>query len=117
MCSHRGIGLITNAFIIIIIHLTQQCFLSTGKDLPWNFIHGLYEFAIYGGRVDNPFDLRVLVSYLRQFFESGVINAQGKNKRLGPLRMPTSTNIRVRTNAWGPAYAHLYKQGRLAWRG
>ncbi|KAK7096855.1 hypothetical protein V1264_003902 [Littorina saxatilis] len=67
---------------------------SAGKDLPWNFVHGLYEFAIYGGRVDNPFDMRVLNSYLRQFFEPGVINAQGKNKRLGPLRMPTSTNIR-----------------------
>ena len=66
-----------------------------GKDMPWNFIHGLYEFAIYGGRVDNPFDLRVLVSYLKQFFEPGVINTQGKNKRLGPLRMPSSTNIKV----------------------
>ncbi|XP_076467409.1 LOW QUALITY PROTEIN: cytoplasmic dynein 2 heavy chain 1-like [Babylonia areolata] len=65
-----------------------------GKELQWNFIHGLYEFAIYGGRVDNPFDTRVLVSYLKQFFDTGVISAQGKGKRLGPLRMPTSTNIK-----------------------
>ncbi|KAL8606248.1 Cytoplasmic dynein 2 heavy chain 1 [Nucella lapillus] len=64
-----------------------------GKEVPWNFIHGLYEFAIYGGRVDNVFDLRVLVSYLHQFFESGVINDKSKNKRLGPMRMPISANI------------------------
>ncbi|XP_076446844.1 LOW QUALITY PROTEIN: cytoplasmic dynein 2 heavy chain 1-like [Babylonia areolata] len=68
-------------------------FCVAGQDVPWNFIHGLYEFAIYGGRVDNVFDLRVLVSYLKQFFDAGVISEKGKNKRLGPMRMPTSTNI------------------------
>nr|KAG5701773.1 hypothetical protein BaRGS_000763 [Batillaria attramentaria] len=67
---------------------------SSGQDVKWNFVHGLYEFAIYGGRVDNPFDLRVMVSYLRQFFDPSIISPQGKNKRLGPLRMPASTNIR-----------------------
>lgn len=67
---------------------------AAGKEMPWDFIHGLYEFAIYGGRVDNPFDLRVMVTYLKQFFTSSVINAQGKNQRLGPLRVPSSTNIK-----------------------
>lgn len=57
-------------------------------------MHGLYESAIYGGRVDNPFDVRVMVSYLRQFFDANML-AQGRNKRLGPLRLPTSTNFRV----------------------
>lgn len=63
--------------------------------MQWNFVHGLFEFAIYGGRVDNPFDMQVLVSYLKQFFDSSVLSPQNKNKRLGPLHVPVSTNRRV----------------------
>ena len=63
--------------------------------MQWLFIHGLFENAIYGGRVDNPFDLRVMVSYLKQFFDASVLSPQGRNKRLGPIHLPTSTNYRV----------------------
>jgi dynein heavy chain 2 len=40
---------------------------SKGKDakMDWEAIHGLMEDAIYGGRIDNSYDLRVLRSYLR----------------------------------------------------
>ncbi|KAJ8297986.1 LOW QUALITY PROTEIN: hypothetical protein KUTeg_024517 [Tegillarca granosa] len=62
-----------------------------GQEMQWNFVHGLFEFAIYGGRVDNPFDNRVMVSYLKQFFDPSILSAQGRNKRLGPLKIPTST--------------------------
>ena len=37
---------------------------------------GLMENAIYGGRVDNTYDMRVLTSYLHQFFNSNVITGQ-----------------------------------------
>ncbi len=33
--------------------------------LDWEIIHGLMEDAIYGGRIDNAFDIRVLRAYLR----------------------------------------------------
>lgn len=70
-------------------------------NVSWEFIHGLLELAIYGGRVDNPFDSRVLMSYLKQFFNSEVISEQNRgSKKLGPMSMPTSTQYRVR-------YAHL----------
>ncbi|KAJ3590900.1 hypothetical protein NHX12_008848, partial [Muraenolepis orangiensis] len=39
-----------------------------GKSFQWEFVHGLLENAIYGGRIDNPSDLRILRSYLEQFF-------------------------------------------------
>ncbi|OWF37256.1 Cytoplasmic dynein 2 heavy chain 1 [Mizuhopecten yessoensis] len=63
------------------------------QDVQWQFIHGLFEFAIYGGRVDNTFDLRVMVSYLKQFFDANTLSPQNRNKRLGPIRLPNSTNI------------------------
>ena len=64
--------------------------------VQWEFIHGLFELAIYGGRVDNPFDNRVLVSYLTQIFDPNIIGEQSRSgKKLGPLVIPTSTSYRV----------------------
>ncbi|XP_052794024.1 cytoplasmic dynein 2 heavy chain 1-like isoform X3 [Mya arenaria] len=68
--------------------------LCSGPEIRWNFIHGLFELAIYGGRVDNPFDTSVMVAYLEQFFDQSVLAQGAKNKRLGPLRLPSSTNFR-----------------------
>ena len=33
--------------------------------VDWEAVYGLMEDAIYGGRVDDPYDLRVLRTYLR----------------------------------------------------
>jgi hypothetical protein len=33
--------------------------------LPWETLRGLFAFTVYGGRVDNPSDWRVLETYLR----------------------------------------------------
>ena len=64
--------------------------------IPWEFVHGLLELAIYGGRVDNVFDNQVLVSYLKQFFNSEVINDQSRgSKKIGPLSVPSTTQYRV----------------------
>lgn len=46
---------------------------SCGK-VDWRTVRGLMEDAIYGGRVDNPHDARVLVTYLRRFFNSDVVS-------------------------------------------
>ena len=42
----------------------------------WKFVHGLFENAIYGGRIDNNFDGKVLESYLLQYFEQAVFPGQ-----------------------------------------
>ncbi|XP_009582830.1 PREDICTED: cytoplasmic dynein 2 heavy chain 1-like, partial [Fulmarus glacialis] len=68
------------------------------KDFQWEFVHGLFENAIYGGRVDNYFDMRVLRSYLEQLFNSQVIgslNARGKKMTSFPylISLPNSCSI------------------------
>eukprot|EP00753_Platysulcus_tardus_P014516 PLAT4386.4.p1 GENE.PLAT4386.4~~PLAT4386.4.p1 ORF type:complete len:4448 (-),score=2754.09 PLAT4386.4:79-13422(-) len=40
----------------------------------WPFIHGLMEFAIYGGRISNVYDLRVLRAYLKQYFNRALLS-------------------------------------------
>lgn len=72
---------------IVLINLAHTAFLTqvvwsrminnvkwlSGSEVRWNFVHGLFENAIYGGRVDNAYDLNVLKSYLRQYFEADII--------------------------------------------
>ena len=44
----------------------------------WDYIHGLYSNAIYGGRVDDSHDVRILASYLEDIFNSDVLSGSGR---------------------------------------
>ena len=57
--------------------LLFQCILL-GK-VSWQFMHGLMENAIYGGRVDNIYDMRVLQSYLVQLFDNKLLTGEVVN--------------------------------------
>uniref|UniRef100_A0A8C4JN30 Cytoplasmic dynein 2 heavy chain 1-like n=1 Tax=Dromaius novaehollandiae TaxID=8790 RepID=A0A8C4JN30_DRONO len=68
------------------------------KDFQWEFVHGLFENAIYGGRIDNYFDMRVLRSYLEQLFNSrsiGSLNGRGKKMTTFPysISLPNSCSV------------------------
>jgi hypothetical protein len=39
---------------------------AKGQALPWPTLRGLLEHALYGGRLDNDNDVRVLQTYLQQ---------------------------------------------------
>lgn len=71
--------------------------MTGGGDIKWDFIVGLFTNAIYGGRVDNTWDLRVLVSYLEMFFSSEVIGGRKPPARhLAPnMPLPTTVNYQV----------------------
>lgn len=42
--------------------------------VDWKTVRGLMVDAIYGGRVDNPHDMRVLATYLRLYFNPDVVS-------------------------------------------
>lgn len=48
---------------------------DNGNKIDWRTVRGLMVDAIYGGRVDNPHDMRVLATYLRRYFNSDVVSA------------------------------------------
>jgi dynein heavy chain 2 len=63
--------------------------------IDWEAIHGLMDDAIYGGRIDNVYDNRVLRSYLTMFFNDMLASddAGGTEVLVGTaLRMPKSTD-------------------------
>ena len=59
----------------------------------WVTIHGLLGSAIYGGRVDNPQDERLLQTYLQQYFSSSMLspNARGARHLAPGVVLPTSS--------------------------
>ncbi|XP_063237932.1 cytoplasmic dynein 2 heavy chain 1 [Bacillus rossius redtenbacheri] len=71
----------------------QQLFGKGAARIDWEFIHGLYENAIYGGHVDNMSDIRVVASYLQELFNTSVL--EDGSMSLGPgIRIPSSTNYK-----------------------
>ena len=63
---------------------------ATGQP-DWVTIHGLLGTAIYGGRVDNQQDERLLHVYLQQFFSSSMLTQ--KERRLAPgVVLPSTSN-------------------------
>jgi dynein heavy chain 2 len=65
---------------------------SSGKEPQWQKIYGLLENAIYGGRVDNDFDLRVLRTYMSQLFKNQTL--KGQEALSNVLTAPQSQNAR-----------------------
>lgn len=70
----------------------------TSGEIQWEFIHGLFEQAVYGGRVDNPVDSDVLLSYLAQYFNGAIIGgSKGLKTRLAAnINLPNSTELQVK---------------------
>lgn len=66
--------------------------LCTNSNAPeWSFVHGLLENAIYGGRVDNEYDARVLRTYLQNYFNSELLSTQPSRRLTRNITLPNST--------------------------
>lgn len=71
------------------------CEESQGESIAWESLHGLMENAAYSGRVDNPYDIRVLVAYLRKYFTDKVIQGRSPlavDLSCGNLSLPVSSS-------------------------
>ncbi|KAG1663699.1 hypothetical protein FOA52_013267 [Chlamydomonas sp. UWO 241] len=65
---------------------------SKGNNAQWQLLHGLLENAIYGGRVDNTSDGKVLRTYLEQYFCIDIVgNAKGQASALPGSRVCVPT--------------------------
>lgn len=65
-------------------------------DIDWEAINGIMEDAIYGGRVDNVYDLRVLRAYLSLFFSDHIASDRGAGCEIlsgTPLKMPSHVDF------------------------
>ncbi|KAA0702385.1 Cytoplasmic dynein 2 heavy chain 1 [Triplophysa tibetana] len=92
-----------------------------GKVCQWEYVHGLLENAIYGGRIDHTCDLRVLRSYLQQFFNAQLLAQSLTHSRMkkthafpAQIHLPNSCSIAVRdSNTHSQLRSTLYRDYRV----
>lgn len=65
---------------------------SPGGKPQWQKIFGILENAIYGGRIANEFDLRVLRAYIAALFKDSVL--KGEEPLSNVIPVPQSANVR-----------------------
>ena len=65
---------------------------SSESNIQWATLYGLFENAIYGGRIDNEFDMRVLRAYLELYFSNDILF---NNKKLSiGISVPNSKSLK-----------------------
>nr|CAD7430089.1 unnamed protein product [Timema monikensis] len=84
----------SDADLRVSMDILAQLFRAGPARVPWEFVHGLYEGAIYGGHVDNLHDLHVIGSYLREFFNPAVLE-QGSQPLGLSFHIPSSASYKV----------------------
>ncbi|CAF1020652.1 unnamed protein product, partial [Adineta ricciae] len=79
----------------IIHRVCERAGKQSGGEIQWDYIHGLFDQAVYGGRVDNPVDTDVLRSYLMQDFNSSIIGGSkgSKYKLASNIQLPNSADL------------------------
>ena len=63
-----------------------------GRTIAWQKVYGILENAIYGGRVDNEFDMRVLRSYMTEVFKDATLKGQAALSNMA--NTPQATDLR-----------------------
>eukprot|EP01052_Picozoa_sp_SAG31_P000354 SAG31_NODE_11_length_38734_cov_21.263854_4_plen_1070_part_00 len=68
--------------------------IDRGGRFSWETIHGLFVNAVYGGRIDNEYDVRVLVTYLHQYFNDDMLagTGPGRGRLAKGVNVPQSGN-------------------------
>eukprot|EP00392_Amoebophrya_sp_AT5.2_P002499 g2504.t1 len=79
---------------------TVSLLLKKRSDIDWQTLHGVLDKAVYGSRVDNDFDSRLVRDYLSVVFRndalSGVAGGGGGSSaslEIPPFPIPRSTNL------------------------
>lgn len=77
------------------VKLAEDLWSKPNVQIQWKFLIGLLHNAIYGGRIDNTVDLKVLKAYLEMYFVDEVLSHRWKPLNL-QNSLPTSANYQVK---------------------
>lgn len=70
---------------------------ASGGGMDWATLIGVLEFAVYGSRVDNDFDSRLVKEYLNLFFRADILDGprrkSGSSIEIPPFDIPPTTNM------------------------
>lgn len=80
----------SNADLRSAVDIIESILKKNSSQPDWESIHGVLEYSIYGGRIDDSFDLRNLRIYLKKFFNQSIFNQV--NMEIVPKISIPSTN-------------------------
>lgn len=64
----------SDADFSISIKLVEDVWHNSSQQIPWKFISGICAEAVYGGRIENLDDLKVMYSYMRQYLCDDILS-------------------------------------------
>ncbi|XP_050526495.1 cytoplasmic dynein 2 heavy chain 1 isoform X2 [Daktulosphaira vitifoliae] len=76
--------------LLAALRVIRQYTAKDNNTIKWPYIHGLYEKAIYGGRITNTQDIEILKTYLKIIF--GVNSSNWNNSILGIQELNSTDN-------------------------
>jgi dynein heavy chain 2 len=82
--------------VSLLVKMAESSKVSGAGSLDWVTLIGVLELAVYGSRVDNDFDSRLVREYLSLFFKADILEA-GRRKQaaleIPPFDIPPTTNM------------------------
>lgn len=91
------------------VKLAEDLWTKPNVQIQWKFLIGLLYNAIYGGRIDNTVDLKVLKAYLDMYFVDEVLSHRWKPLNLHNS-LPTSANYQVKSmQAFGQHLTYVFR--------
>jgi len=63
------------------------------RNINWQTAYGLFENSVYGGRIDEPFDMNVLRAYLEMYFNPKILSSQKVSLGSRSFSVPVSKNF------------------------
>lgn len=76
------------------VKLAEELWIKPNMQIQWKFLIGLFHNAVYGGRIDNMVDLKILRAYLEMYFVDEVLSHRWKPLNL-QCSLPTTANYQV----------------------
>ncbi|KRX41459.1 Cytoplasmic dynein 2 heavy chain 1 [Trichinella murrelli] len=73
------------------LHLIKKWFHKKPNDI-WEIFQGMFENVVYGGRIENEFDMQILRAYLKQYFNKVIAEDNRVVIAAGQCVLPTSTS-------------------------
>ncbi|XP_018579489.1 cytoplasmic dynein 2 heavy chain 1 [Anoplophora glabripennis] len=83
------------------IRLVEDLWNTQTPQIQWRFISGLCSDAVYGGRIENVDDMKIVESYTNQYFKDAVLSHRWK---------PFHFNVNLPTTAQFQDYLNIIKQ-------
>uniref|UniRef100_A0AAF5DHG2 Cytoplasmic dynein 2 heavy chain 1 n=1 Tax=Strongyloides stercoralis TaxID=6248 RepID=A0AAF5DHG2_STRER len=74
-------------------NIIEKMSINSKDDIDWKTLKGLISLVVYGGRILNVLDNRILLAYLDKYLNNNYINGTDRGEFCKNIKMPAFNNI------------------------